>query len=136
VSELTWRDVWRALLPHYSDPGLAALLRALETDNPALCAQATTLSDDLDPRCTGACPGAYALWQGGIEKAEVVERAFGRLADRINQEFGSRAGRRVAIQVFIDWFDDQTIPREKKLRLLLPDVRREIRRRERMPAHV
>jgi hypothetical protein len=136
MPELTWQDVWQVRLAHAETQALRVLTMALETDDARLIEGTTTIP--LLPRepCAGACPIAFLLWvesrfwEIGAPTVQQIERAFGRVAEAINAELGTRAGRRVPIAIFTDWWDGPAPARYQKRRMLLLEVRRELVRRE------
>ncbi len=129
----SWRTVWRALAAELSVPGLEALRKALETDSPLLIQRATTLPPPLAVAqswpCEAACLIGFCGWKGdGLETVAEVERFF---ADRCYKT-DCAIGEPAACRWLLNWFDDT--PRDEMLRLLLPEVERELARRTEVPA--
>lgn len=120
---VTWRDCFRrGFAPHLSTVGLLALRLALETDDPRLMQGCTTnpppLNCVLDVPCEGACPIAFACWQGGDCEGTIgaVEEAFGVACYAADQALGDPA----ECRFLLNWWDDT--PRDEARRLLLVEV--------------
>lgn len=121
---IAWQCSWRVgFAPLLTEGGLAALLTALETDDPRLTQGAT--SEPLpvaifhDCAVEKACAVGFCLWQGaGLDRVGALHRAFRRLCasadDLLDEPLGTVA--------FLNWFD-QT-PRDEMRRLLADEVRR------------
>jgi hypothetical protein len=127
-----WRKVWRVAAPLLSTPGLEALGRALDEDDPRLIQGATTCParpGDVPPPLVrvqewpalAACALGYCGWVGdGLVTVAEVEEFFGRLCFKIDQRLGEPAGCRW----FLNWADET--PRDEMRRDLLPLVRHEL----------
>jgi hypothetical protein len=128
-----WRKVWRdAAAPLLSVPALEALRAAVLADDPALLQGATTTPPPLqcvqDCPVEAACALAYAGWKGdGLGTVGEAEEFFARICFEIDQRLGEPAGCRW----FLNWFDER--PRKEMLREFLPELDRELARREAAP---
>lgn len=125
-----WRKAWRTgFAPQLSDAGLEALAKALEQDDPSLLQGSTTSPPPLecmrDWPVAAACAVGLCGWKG--EKLEIVRDVEGYFAsicfgaDKLLNDPG-------ACRHFLNWFDDT--PRQRMRNLLLPEVRRELERRQ------
>jgi hypothetical protein len=128
-----WRKVWRdAAAPLLSVPALEALRAAVLADDPALLQGATTTPPPLqcvqDCPVEAACALTYAGWKGdGLGTVGEAEEFFARICFEIDQRLGEPAGCRW----FLNWFDET--PRKEMLREFLPELDRELARREAVP---
>jgi hypothetical protein len=119
-----WQLVWRrGFVPFVSTPGLLALKRALESDDPALLQGRTTDPPPLqihdDWPVEGACALALCGWRGdGLATIGAVETYFAEACWRADQALGEPA----ACRYFLNWFDDT--PRAVMRELLVAEVNR------------
>lgn len=126
----SWRKVWReGFCPGLSTPSLKALAKALETDDTRLIQGATTTPPPLQCLATwpveSACAIGFCGWKGdGLDTVGEVEEFFFRMCF----DADARLGEPSACRWFLCWFDDT--PRELLRKELLPEVIREIERRE------
>lgn len=129
----SWRKVWRdAAAPLLPVAGLEALRAAVLADDPALIQGATTTPPPLmcvqDWPVEAACALTYAGWKGaGLETVGEAEEFFARTCFEIDRRLNEPAGCRW----FLNWFDET--PRAEVLRELLPEISRELARREALP---
>jgi hypothetical protein len=118
----SWRLVWRnGFVPVLSTPGLEALKKALETDDPRIVQGATTTPPPLmvvqDWPVEAACALGFCGWQGdNLETVGAVENHFARCCFEADQRLGEPA----ACRWFLNWFDDT--PRDDMRRDLLMEV--------------
>lgn len=118
-----WRKTWRnGVVRCLSTPGLEALAKALETDDPRLIQGATTTPPPLqyvqDWPAEAACGIGFCAWQGDhLETVKDVEEFFARVCFDCDQLLGEAA----ACRWFLNWFDET--PRGEMRRQLLPEVR-------------
>ena len=133
LEEIPWQRVWRvALAPLLSTPGLCALRRALERDDPALL-QGTTVSPPPlrcyeDEPVEAACALAFCAWQGdGLDTVGAVETSFARLCQAADEALGAPA----ASRAFFSWADD--VSRAEFRRGLLEEVSRTLSGRAATP---
>ncbi len=124
-----WRHVWReALAPLLSNEALAALERALRTDDKRLIQGGTTSPPPLqclqDWPVEGACLIGYAGWVGeGLETVGEVDEFFASTCFDMDVRLGTLAVSRWLLH----FFDDT--PREEMIRQLLPEVQRTLAER-------
>jgi hypothetical protein len=111
MTQPTWRDVWRALLPKLPASGLAALREALVHDDPRLIHGMTVLPctdrdlgrRDLSVPIEGACLVADV---GGLEAR------FAEIAQCVGVE----------LRHLTNWWDDCAVPRDEKRAALLAEL--------------
>jgi hypothetical protein len=126
----SWLKVWReGVAPQLSTPGLVALRDGLRRGDERLLQGQTTSPPPLqcvqDWPVEGACAVGYCGWQGdGLKTVAEVEEFFARVCF----ETDNRLGEPAACRWFLNWFDDTPWAELKKL--LLPEIEREIARRE------
>ena len=125
----SWKRVWReGFAPVLSSAGLEALARALESDDPRLVQIVTTqpppMPGLLNWPVEAACAVAYAGWRGDrlVTVAE-VDDYFACVCREADRQLGCATACRLFLNAFDEW------PREEMVRQLLPEVRRELRRR-------
>ncbi len=126
-----WRKVWRAGAPLLPTAGLEALALALETDDARLLQGATTeplpMRRCSDWTCEKACVVGYCGWHGeGLVTIEEVETFFGVWCEELRALLNTDD---VAPCRWFLQFADET-PRDQMRSALLPEVRRELSRRE------
>ncbi len=127
--DLWWREAWRrGFAPQISVCGLEALKRALESDDSRLVQGATTVPAPLmcvqDWPVEAACALSYCGWMGeGLETVGEVEEFFSSLCFEADQTLGEAAACRWFLNAFDDW------PRSEMIKNLLPEVQRELDRR-------
>lgn len=125
----SWRKVWRGgAAPLLSTPGLEALLRALEADDPRLVQGQTTVPVPLqcvqDWPVEGADAVAFCGWAGdGLETVGEVEEFFARMCFEIDRRLGEPA----ACRWFLNFWDET--PRRELFALVAGEVRRALRDR-------
>lgn len=141
VEEPRWRAVWRSgIAPQMSTAALQALLRALEGDDPHLIQGYTSVpslvgEDDVpallsdEPRNSrqpiGCCPIGYGAWKGdGLRTCGQVEGYFAAVAVACGDYMRDAA----AIRHFTCWVDET--PRRQMVAALIPEVVRELERRQ------
>lgn len=126
----SWRLAWRnGAGPCLSTRQLEALLLALRTNDKCLIQQATTvpppLQSVIDWPVEAACLLGYACWKGdGLTTVGETEEAFARLCYKIDTALGEPAGCRYVLNPFDEW------SREEMIANLLPEVERELARRQ------
>jgi hypothetical protein len=125
----SWRKVWReGVAPLLSTPGLEALQRALQNDDPRLVQGATTTPPLLpcvqDWPVEAACALGFCGWQGDcLETVAEVDEFFVRTCFEIDQRLGEPA----ACRWFLNWFDET--PRKEMREQLLAEVQRTLAQR-------
>ncbi len=130
----SWQLVWRqGFVPFLSTPGLVALKRALERDDPALLQGRTTDPPPLPIHdgwpVEAACALALCGWRGdSLATVAEVETYFAEACWRADQVLGEPA----ACRYFLNWFDDT--PRAAMRERLLAEVNRALVHRSQGPA--
>ncbi len=125
-----WQRVWRAGAPLLPTAGLEALATALETDSAELIQGATTQPPPLqvlsDWPVEATCLIGYCHWKDGTGKDTVhaVECSFARWCYDTDLILDEPAGCRHLLNDFDTW------TRPEMIAALLPEVRRELSRRE------
>lgn len=128
-----WRKTWRVgFAPQLSVKQLSALAHALATDDPRLIQGATSTPPPLDGvqdwPVEAACAIGFCGWQGdGLTTVGKVDQFLAGCCYAAAVLMGEPA----ACRWFLNWFDET--PRDEMRRLLLPEVRRELRRRRAAP---
>jgi hypothetical protein len=127
----SWRKCWRdGVAPALSDAALAAMVSAIEADDPALIQGATTYPPPLhcnsDLAIESACLiGLAGMRSQGLETVGEVEFFFAKTCQQVNEQLGVPD----AVRDFLNWFDDT--PREQMRQELLPELNRAILERQR-----
>lgn len=127
--ELWKRTLRDGIFPQISTPGLVAVMEALERDFPTLIQHSTTMPPPSmifagDP-CEGADFIGFTGWQTqeDCHTVEQVEDYFVRVCLACDDVFNERA----AVRYWLTFWDET--PRDELRRLVLPEVRDELRRR-------
>lgn len=127
-----WRRVWRdGIASVLSSDGLHELLQALKKDDPRLIQGATTVPPPLmcvqDYEVEAADAIVFCFWMGdGLETVGECEEAFARTCFECDQRLGEPAGCRH----WLNYWDEA--PRKAAFDSLIPEVERELTRREDM----
>ena len=124
-----WRRVWRdGFAPLLPTAGLQALREALVSDDGRLIQYETTHPNPIrgvgDLPCEGACAVAYCGWEiGAPGTVDAVQEWFAEVCFACDQKLDEPAGCRW----FLDFWD--SAPRGEAIRLLLPEVEKELSKR-------